>query len=32
MAAEKLANLEKNIEMSAIKNEFSASYSKQNFW
>ena len=32
MAIENLVNLEKNAEMSPIKDEFLAGYSKQNFW
>ena len=32
MAAGNLVNLEKTAEMSSIKDEFLASYSKQNFW
>ena len=32
MATENLVNLEKNAEMSPIKDEFLATYSKQNFW
>ena len=32
MATGNLVNLEKTAEMSPIKDEFLASYSKQNFW
>ena len=32
MTTENFVNLEKNAEMSQIKDEFLASYSKQNFW
>ena len=32
MATGNLVNLEKTSEMSPIKDEFLASYSKQNFW
>ena len=32
MAAENAVHLEKNAEMSPIKDEFLVSYSKQKFW
>ena len=32
MATEHLLNLEKNVEMSPIKDELLASYAKENFW
>ena len=32
MATENVVHLEKNTEMSPIKDEFLAGYSKQNFW